>query len=79
MAVKFSPKIFAIECWNVWDCFRAAQDYVEDWFCVLGLMSSGFVVCLVFGVVFGQIMEVENGLNRDWFRGLLRLDDALLN
>ena len=32
------------------------------------LMSLGFVVCLVFGPIFFQIMEVENGLNRSWFK-----------
>ena len=34
-----------------------------------GLVSSGFVVCLKFGAFFGQILEMENELNRDRFRG----------
>ena len=42
-------------------------------------MSSGFVVCLVFEAVLTKILEMKNGLNRDRFRGVLRLDDALLN
>ena len=40
-------------------------------------MSSSFVVCLEFGAVFSQILEMENELNQDWFRGVLRPYGAL--
>ena len=76
--MKFSPKIFRTKCWNVWDCFRAAQDYVEYWF---WSKTDVFRFCCVFGVWAYFLPNYGSGkwIESELVQGLLRLDDTLLN
>ena len=59
------------------EMFSVAPDIVRVLVFIPGLVSSSFVVCLEFRAIFGQILEIENELNRDWFRGVLRPYGAL--
>ena len=69
MAVRFSPKILGLNV-GMFRLFSGSPGLC---------LEIGFDPGTMFGAYFGQILEVKNGLNRDWFRGMLRLDDALLN
>ena len=71
MVVHFSPKILRLNIGQFGTVVNSPRHSLSIGF---DPGTGVFELCNVFGVwvVFGQILEMENELNRDWFRGVLR-------